>query len=88
MGMYQTAGGSATPRAHVGAHSITAELDNLRFDAVVEFADLAASYWRSAAEAAIRGDRTTLEVHCRQLTALTRETFATVKELGTGRAAA
>jgi sorbitol-specific phosphotransferase system component IIA len=64
--------------------SIASELDNLRFDAVAEYADLAASYWRSAAEAAFRGDRTTLEVHCKQLAAVTREAFKTVKELGTG----
>ena len=62
--------------------NLTIALDSLRFDAVVEFADLAASYWRSAAEAALRGDRTTLEVHCRQLAAVTREAFQTVKELG------
>jgi hypothetical protein len=62
--------------------NLTAALDNLRFDAVAEYADLAASYWRSAAEAAFRGDRTTLEVHCRQLAAVTREAFATVKALG------
>jgi hypothetical protein len=47
----------------MNAPSIASELDNLRFDAVAEYADLAASYWRSAAEAAFRGDRTTLEVH-------------------------
>jgi hypothetical protein len=87
MGMYQTAGGSATPRTVVSAPSVTTELDNLRFDAVVEFATLAESYWKSAAEAAFRGDRTTLEVHCRQLSAVTREAFKTVKELGTGAAA-
>ena len=57
MGMYQTAGGSATPRTVVSAPSVTTELDNLRFDAVVEFATLAESYWKSAAEAAFRGDR-------------------------------
>jgi hypothetical protein len=66
--------------------SVASELDSLRLEAVVEFADLAASYWRSAAEAAIRGDRTTLEVHCKQLSAVTREAFATVRELGTGAA--
>jgi hypothetical protein len=64
--------------------SIASELDNLRFDAVAEYADLAASYWKSAAEAAFRGDRTTLEVHCKQLAAVTREAFKTVRELGTG----
>jgi hypothetical protein len=41
-----------------------------------------ASYWRSIAEAALRGEQLTLEVHCRQVAAVTRETFATVKALG------
>jgi hypothetical protein len=49
-------------------------------------ADLAASYWRSAAEAAYRDDQLTLEVHCRQLAILTREAFATVKTLGRAKA--
>ena len=40
---------------------------DLCLEAVVEMADLAASYWRSAAEAAYRDDQLTLEVHCRQL---------------------
>lgn len=55
---------------------------DIRREAVVEMADLAASYWRSAAEAAYRDDQLTLEVHCRQLAILTREAFATVKALG------
>ena len=55
---------------------------DIRREAVVEMADLAASYWRSAAEAAYRDDQLTLEVHCRQLAILTREAFATVKTLG------
>jgi hypothetical protein len=55
---------------------------NLCLEAVVEMADLAASYWRSAAEAAYRGDQLTLEVHCRQIAAVTRHAFAAVKTLG------
>ena len=57
---------------------------DIRREAVVELADLAASYWRSAAEAAYRDDQLTLEVHCRQIAAVTREAFATVKTLGGG----
>jgi hypothetical protein len=57
-------------------------LDFARFEAIAELADLAASYWRSIAEAALRGEHLTLEVHCRQVAAVTRETFATVKALG------
>jgi sorbitol-specific phosphotransferase system component IIA len=59
-----------------------AALDFARFEAIAELADLAASYWRSIAEAALRGEQLTLEVHCRQVAAVTRETFATVKSLG------
>jgi hypothetical protein len=58
-----------------------AALDLARFEAIAELADLAASYWRSIAEAALRGEQLTLEVHCRQVAAVTRETFATVKAL-------
>jgi hypothetical protein len=59
-----------------------AALDFARLEAIAELADLAASYWRSIAEAALRGEQLTLEVHCRQVAAVTRETFATVKALG------
>jgi hypothetical protein len=62
--------------------TIASALDYGRFDAIAEFADLAVSYWRSIAEAAIRGEKTTIEVHCRQVSAVTREAFATVKALG------
>lgn len=62
--------------------------DGLRLDAVAEFAELAASYWHSIALAAERGDRTTVDVHCRQVAAVTREAFATVKELGSSEKAA
>ena len=54
---------------------------DLCLEAVVEMADLAASYWRSAAEAAYRGDQLTLEVHCRQIAVVTRHAFAAVKTL-------
>ena len=56
--------------------------DYVRFDAIEHLADLAASYWRSIAEAASRGERLTIDVHCRQVAAVTREAFQTVKSLG------
>jgi hypothetical protein len=56
--------------------------ERLRYDAIVELADLAASYWRSVAEAAFRGEQLTIEVHCRQIAAVTREAFSTVKAIG------
>jgi hypothetical protein len=66
----------------MSAPTLASALDPARFDAIAEFADLAASYWRSIAEAASRGERLTVETHCRQVAAVTRETFATVKTLG------
>jgi hypothetical protein len=57
-------------------------LDYGRLIAIVEMADLAGSYWHSAALAAERGDRLTLETHCRQIAAVTKEAFSTVKALG------
>jgi sorbitol-specific phosphotransferase system component IIA len=61
-------------------------LDYGRLIAIVEMADLAGSYWHSAALAAERGDRLTLETHCRQIAAVTKEAFATVKALGSDEA--
>ena len=52
-----------------------------RFAAIEEFADKAASYWRSIGEAAYRADLRTIEIHCRQVSVLTRAAFATVKGL-------
>ncbi len=54
----------------------------MRFAAIAEFADKASSYWRSIGEAAYRGDRATLEIHCRQVRLSTIAVFQTVKELG------
>jgi hypothetical protein len=61
---------------------ITAALDYSRFDQIAELAEKAASYWHSVALAADRAERLTIEVHCRQVAAVTREAFATVKALG------
>lgn len=66
---------------------IGAALDFGRFDAIAELAECAASYWRSVALAADRGERLTIEVHCRQVAAVTREAFAIVKLLGSEMAA-
>jgi hypothetical protein len=40
-------------------------VDALRFDAIADFADLAASYWLSIGEAAMRGEKLTCEVQGR-----------------------
>jgi hypothetical protein len=76
---------ATTSRSDLSAPSpqtLTAALDYGRFDAIAEFAERAASYWHSIALAADRGDRLTIEVHCRQLAAITREAFSIVKTLG------
>jgi hypothetical protein len=62
--------------------TLVAALDCGRFDSMAELADLASSYWHSIALAAERGERLTVETHCRQVAAVTREAFATVKTLG------
>jgi predicted component of type VI protein secretion system len=64
--------------------TITSALDHGRFDAIAEYANLASSYWRSIEEAALRGDRLTIEVHCKQVSAVTREAFGVAKTLGVG----
>lgn len=56
--------------------------DDLRLITIEEFADQAASLWRSVAEAAFRGDRLVLVTHCHQVAAVTRGTFKLVKRLG------
>jgi hypothetical protein len=62
--------------------SLADALDSIRFGEIAELAERAASYWHSVALAADRGERLTIEVHCRQVAAVTREAFATVKSLG------
>jgi hypothetical protein len=76
---------ATTSRFELGATSpptLAAALDYERFDAIAEFAEMAASYWHAVALAADRGERLTIEVHCRQVAAVTREAFAIVKALG------
>ena len=59
-----------------------AALDFLRFDEIAGLADRAASYWRSIAEAAERGEHLTIVRHCRQASAVTCEAFELVRALG------
>jgi hypothetical protein len=61
--------------------------DEDRFDTIQDFADKQISLWLSVREAAYRRERSTLEIHCRAISVLTRATFQTVKGLGleTGR---
>jgi hypothetical protein len=73
--------GPADPRAFSSEHAASAVSD-LQFESVVETVDLAASYARSASEAAWRGDRMTLEVHLRQLRLCVIAAIQTFKELG------
>ena len=77
--------GHPSPREGVmSARTMAEALDFARFEAIEQYADLAASYWRSVAEAASRGEGLTVEVHCKQIAAVTRAAFSTVKELGSG----
>ncbi len=52
-------------RAHVP--TVQTVCDDLAFEAIVEACDLAASYARSAAEAAWRGNHRLVESHLREL---------------------
>jgi hypothetical protein len=56
-------------------------LNQLSADYVIELSEQAASLWRSVTEAAWRGDLRTMEVHCQQIAAVSKEAFRTVKEL-------
>jgi hypothetical protein len=66
----------------VARETIADALDVGRFERLAELAELAASYWRSVALAADRGETLTVTVHCKQAAAVTREAFALAKTLG------
>jgi len=55
--------------------------DAERFTAIELFAEMQTSLWHSVAEAAYRGAREALTLHCRQIAALTKGVFVTVKSL-------
>jgi hypothetical protein len=59
-------------------------LDFAAYDQIARLADLAASYWKSAALVAERGHVLTVVTHCKQGVAVTRSAFAVAKELGEG----
>jgi hypothetical protein len=70
----------ASPEAVAAAH-------DLAFESLVEAGSLAESYARSLTEAAWRGDRSTVEVHLRQLRArvvVSIGIFKQIDSLGTG----
>jgi hypothetical protein len=70
----------------VARETIADALDVGRFERLAELAELAASYWRSVALAADRGETLTVTVHCKQAAAVTREAFALAKTLGSSEA--
>jgi hypothetical protein len=70
------------PKVVAPSPELIAADDLLRRDEIEHLADLAASYWRSAAEAAYRDDRLTLLSHCRQIRLVTLHAFHVVKSLG------
>jgi hypothetical protein len=55
--------------------------NDLCFEAIVEFADRAASYARSASEAAFRGDQHTVRIHLGQLRLTVIAALQTAKEI-------
>lgn len=73
-----SAGASTKPQA---APSIGDALNQLNADYVIELSDQASSLWTSVREAAWRGDLRTMEIHCQQIAAVSKEAFRTVKEL-------
>jgi hypothetical protein len=64
------------------AQTLAGALDFARWDEIARLSELAASYWKSIALAAGRGDALTVVTHCRQVAAVTREAFGVVKLLG------
>ena len=72
----------APPRASPAPQTVGDVLDQLNADHVIELADRASSLWRSVAEAAWRGDLGVIRLRCQQISAITKEAFRTVKELG------
>lgn len=74
-----------SPNPAEAAHSrqrVAQAVDALRYEAIEDMATLAASCWRSVAEAAFRHERKLVEHHCRQAANVTREAFSTAKSLG------
>ncbi len=63
-------------------------LDPMLFDEIEQLADKAASYWRSIAEAAARGEAMTIAVHLRQARLVTFHVHEIVKQFGDNREAA
>ena len=60
--------------------TVVSVLRDAAFEALIDNADQAASYSRSLAEAAFRGDALTVEVHIRQLRALIVAMIQTYKD--------
>jgi hypothetical protein len=61
--------------------AVDCALNDLRLDEIARLADLAASYWRSVSLAAERGETHLLALHCKQVSAVTREAFALAREV-------
>jgi hypothetical protein len=60
---------------------LTSVLRDQAFEELIDNADMAASYARSIAEAAFRGDQTTVAVHLRQLRECCLAMIKTYKDL-------
>jgi hypothetical protein len=75
---------SAAPSRNPAPQTVNDVIDQMRADFIIEFAARAESLWRSVAEADFRGDLLTMQVHCRQISSISREVFRTIRELGEG----
>jgi hypothetical protein len=64
------------------AKSITYELDNLRFAALVERCEMADNLWTAFRLACERGDTDIAKHHAKQLAVLTKAAIALVNRLG------
>jgi hypothetical protein len=68
--------------------TIADAMDTLLFDEIEQLADKAASYWRSIAEAGVRGETMTIAVHLRQVRLVTFHVHEIVKQFGANSATA
>jgi hypothetical protein len=66
--------------------TIAEALSCAQFDEVGRLAELAASYWRSIALGADRGDLHLVTLHCKQVARVTREAFALLRTIGSDEA--
>jgi hypothetical protein len=75
---------NAPPQIAPQSAAAVSAANDLAFEAIIESAELAASYAISVREAAYRGDKTLLGMHLAQLRLTTISAIQTYKMLGAG----